>query len=180
MRHHRSPCPQQRRRDSSVDRIERSKHSNGYHPFRKPCPPDIPRSRHADVHPPAKVRASRKSSSERTAQWRGMRCSVPVRRGLSIYRPAHECSLPAAANRPGIMRARPQSSCLELRTHNAEYGVMSQPNATHFRSYIIPNSGAVPGTAVLGPRPRDRTIRRSRVSRAPSRWTSSRAALAAG
>jgi conjugative relaxase-like TrwC/TraI family protein len=51
--------------------------------------------------PTAKVRASRKSSSERTTQWRGMRCSAPVRSGLSIYRPAHECSLPAAANRPG-------------------------------------------------------------------------------
>ena len=47
-----SPCPQHRRRDSSVDRIERSKHSNGYHPFRLPCPPDIPRSRHAAAHRP--------------------------------------------------------------------------------------------------------------------------------
>ena len=67
--------------------------------------------------PTAKVRASRKSSSERTTQWRGMRCSAPVRSGLSIYRPAHECSLPAAANRPGYYAC--QDSIIMLGAKNA-------------------------------------------------------------
>ena len=52
VRHHRGPCPQQRRRDRSLDRTERSKHSNGYHRSGYRCLPDIPGSRHADAHRP--------------------------------------------------------------------------------------------------------------------------------
>ena len=50
VRHHRSPCPQQRSRDCSLDRAERSKHSNGYRHSGDPCLPDIPGPRHADAH----------------------------------------------------------------------------------------------------------------------------------
>ena len=124
VRHNRGPCPQQRRRDRSLDRTERSKHSNGYHRSGYRCPPDIPGSRHADAHRPRKVRASRKSSSERTAQWRGMHCSAPVRRGLSYGQQINvRCRQPLIDQ--DIMRARTESLCLELKVHNADYAVCS-------------------------------------------------------
>jgi hypothetical protein len=101
--------------------FERSEHSHGYHPLPATVPPGHSALAPCGRPPTAKVKASRKSSSERTAQWRG----GVIRRLFGVGCPYIDPHINVRCWPPlidqDIMLARTRQSWLELRVH-AEYG----------------------------------------------------------